>query len=113
MGCNQKDFRIQKVARVLTQDPSRTLPELANACQISTSRLSHLFKDEVGIDVKHYRLDCRLQMAAGMLQSSEMPIKGIAYSAGYRHYSSFARAFKTHFGLSPGCYRKRQLQEAA
>jgi hypothetical protein len=29
--------------------------------------------------------------------------KEIAYTAGYRHTSSFVRAFKTHFGLSPGC----------
>jgi AraC-like DNA-binding protein len=41
-----------------------------------------------------------------------MQIKEIAYTAGYRHNSSFARAFKTHFGLSPACYR-RKLKEAA
>jgi len=25
------------------------------------ARLSHLFKDEIGVNVKHYRLDCRLK----------------------------------------------------
>jgi transcriptional regulator GlxA family with amidase domain len=104
----QRDFRIQEVVQVLNEDPSRTLPELARTCQISMSRLSHLFKDEVGVNVKNYRRDCRLQVAAAMLVSTRMLVKQIAYSAGYRHTSSFVRAFKTHFGLSPACYRSRR-----
>jgi AraC family transcriptional regulator of arabinose operon len=108
-----KDRRIQKAVEVLNQDLSRTLPELAHSCQISVSRLSHLFKDEIGINVKNYRLDCRLQVAAAMLESTGMPIKELAYTTGYRHTSSFVRAFKNHFGLSPTGYRRRQIQHAA
>jgi transcriptional regulator GlxA family with amidase domain len=104
-GSRTRDCRIQEVVQVLNEDPSRTLPELARSCQISMSRLSHLFKDEIGINVKDYRLDCRLQVAAAMLVSTRMLVKQIAYSAGYRHTSSFVRAFKTHFGMSPACYR--------
>jgi len=69
------------------------------------SRLSHLFKHEMGTNVKNYRLDCRLQVGAALLLSTGTPIKEIAYSAGYHHTSSFARAFKTRFGSSPACYR--------
>ena len=112
-GARQKDFRIQKVVEVLNQDPFRTLPELAHSCQISVSRLSHLFTDEIGINVKNYRLDCRLQVAAAMLVSTGMPIKELAYTTGYRHTSSFVRAFKNHFGLPPTCYRRSAGQRAA
>jgi len=75
--------------------------------------LLHLFKDDIGVDLKYYRLDCRLQMAAEMLLSTYKLVKEIAYSAGYRHCSSFVRVFKTHFGLSPACYRKNRLQRVA
>jgi transcriptional regulator GlxA family with amidase domain len=109
----QKDFRIQRAVQALNRNPFHTLPELAHNCQISTSRLSHLFKKEVGINIKLYRLDCRLQVAAEMLVLTDKPIKEIAHSAGYRHCSSFVRAFHTHFGLSPACYRKKQVQRAA
>jgi transcriptional regulator GlxA family with amidase domain len=110
---SQRDFRIQRAVHFLNNEPFRTLPELAHNCQISTSRLSHLFKKEVGINIKLYRLDCRLQVAAEMLVLTDKPIKEIAHSAGYRHCSSFVRAFHTHFGLSPACYRKKQVQRAA
>jgi transcriptional regulator GlxA family with amidase domain len=108
----QKDFRIQRAVQVLNEDPSRTLPELAHSCQMSMSRLSHLFKDEIGLNVKNYRIDCRLQIAAAMLVLTSMPIKEIAYTARYHHSSSFARAFKTHFGLSPAGYRTKLGQTA-
>jgi AraC family transcriptional regulator of arabinose operon len=101
----QGDFRIRKVIQVLKEDPSRTLPELAHGCQISMSRLSHLFKREIGTNVKTYRLEYRLEVAAALLLSTGTPIKEIAYSAGYHHPSSFVRAFKTRFGSSPACYR--------
>ena len=107
-GYRQKDFRIRQVVEVLNENPSRTLPELANSCQVSTSRLSHLFKDETGTNVKNYRMDCRLEKAAATLVSTAVPIKQIAYTAGYRHTSSFVRAFKTHYGMSPSRYRRHQ-----
>src|SRR5260370_20765328 len=108
-GSRQKDFRINKVVEVLNQDPSRTLPELARSCQISVSRLSHLFKDEIGINVKNYRLDCRLQVAAAMLESTGMPIKEIAYTTGHQQTSSFVPPFKNHFGFSPTLYLRTPI----
>jgi AraC-like DNA-binding protein len=110
-GLRQNDLRIQNVIKLLNKDPLRTLPDLAGNYQISASRLSHLFKSEAGINVKNYRLDCRLRLAARTLMSTDMPIKAIAYSAGYGHCSSFVRAFKTHFGVSPASYRR--LRRAA
>jgi AraC-like DNA-binding protein len=109
----QGDFRIRRVIQVLKEDPSRPLPELAYACQMSMSRLSHLFKREIGTNVKNFRMDCRLQVAATLLLSTGTPIKVIAYSAGYQHASSFVRAFKTRFGSSPACYRKERARKSA
>jgi AraC-like DNA-binding protein len=110
---NLGDFRIRRVIRVLKENPTLTLPELAYACQISMSRLSHLFKHEIGTNVKNYRLDCRLQVAAALLLSTGTAIKEIAYSAGYQHTSSFVRAFKTRFGSSPASYRRERARKSA
>jgi len=108
----RQDFRIRKVIQVLKEEPSRTFPERAHGCQISESRLSHLFKREVGTNLKNYRLDCRLQVAAGLLLATGTPIKEIAYTTGYQHTSSFVRAFKTRFGFSPASYRSEHTTQA-
>jgi AraC-like DNA-binding protein len=76
------------------------------------SRLSHLFKREIGSNVKNYRLDCRLQIAVALLLSTDTPVKEIAYTAGYHHTSSFVRAFKTRFGFSPACYRREHATKS-
>ena len=109
----REDGRILRVVQVLKEDPSRSLTELAGSCQISMSRLSHLFKREIGTNVKNYRLDCRLQVAAALLLSTATSIKEIAYTTGYNHSSSFVRAFKVRFGLSPTCYRRERERKSA
>ena len=110
-GSRQNDLRVRRVVQLLNQDPSHLCPELAHTSQISASRLSHLFRDAIGTNVKNYRLDCPLQLAAHMLESTETPIKVVAYSVGYKHCSSFVRAFKIRYGASPVSYRK--LRQAA
>jgi len=36
-----------------------------------------------------------------ILETTNMPIKQIAYELGYHHTSSFVRAFERHTGVSP------------
>ena len=104
----QKDFRIQEAVRLLNENASFTLSELARRCHLSISRLSHLFKAETGFTVKNYRRHCRFRAAARMLETTDLSIKEVAYAVGYHHTSSFVRAFILHSGASPNNYRKRQ-----
>src|SRR5579864_629997 len=101
----QTDSRIAKAVRLLNEDPSRTLADLACGCALSLSRLSHLFRAETGLTLKEFRRNRRLEAAMKMLATTDMPIKQIAYALGYRHTSSFVRAFELHVGVSPSEYR--------
>ena len=49
----------------------------------------------------------RLQRAAGQLANTSMPVREIAEASGYKSLQSFARAFRSVFGLPPAQYRKR------
>jgi len=107
----QTDFRIDKAVRLLNENSSRTLADLACGCTLSISRLSHLFKDKTGLTVGKFRRNCRFEAAMKMLATTDMPIKQIAYALGYRHTSSFVRAFERHAGVSPSDYRKYAIRE--
>jgi AraC-like DNA-binding protein len=112
MEPRHSDFRIEKTARLLHENSSQTVGEVAGACSLSTSRLSHLFKTEVGTTVGKFRCTCRFSEAKRMLSDTpEMAIKEIAYTLGYHHTSSFTRAFEHNVGESPTDYRKHQLQK--
>lgn len=107
----QKDFRIQEAVRLLNENSSYTLAEVARRCHLSISRLSHLFKVETGLTVEKYRRNCRFQAAAYMLATTDLTIKQIAHALGYHHASSFVRGFELYSGVSPGNYRKHQASE--
>ena len=109
MGPIQKDLRIQEAVRLLNEDACCTLTELARRCHLSVSRLSHMFKAETGLTVEKYRRNCRFQVAAKMLATTDLPIKQIAYELGYHPTSSFVRAFELQSGASPNNYRKHQV----
>ncbi len=79
---------------------------------LSSSRLSHLFKTATGSSLQTYLSNCRLEKAAELLQSTEMPIKEVSYSVGYRHAPSFVRAFRNKYASSPNDYRNQQRLHA-
>ena len=107
----QTDLRIAKAVRLLNEDPSRTLADLACGCALSLSRLSHLFRAETGLTLNEFRRNRRFEAAMKMLATTDMPIKQIAYTLGYRHTSSFVRAFEVHAGVSPSDYRRSEIRD--
>jgi AraC-like DNA-binding protein len=55
-----------------------------------------------------YLTHWRLQLGARALTSDSRSIAEIASDVGYETEASFNRAFKRHFQLPPGRYRKRR-----
>ncbi len=107
------DYRIRKVLESVERDPSRSVPDLAKLVRLSSSRLGHLFRLQVGVDLSHFLRNARLERAAELLLRTELSIKEITATVGYHHPSSFDRGFRKKFGMSPANYRKKcRLNEA-
>ena len=68
---------------------------------ISPSTLSHLFRTELEVSFSQYLLRRRMERAASLLQAGELPLQDICRLCGYSEYSSFFRAFRSHYGCSP------------
>jgi len=80
--------------------------ELAAAVGLSSSRLAHLFRDEVGQSIRSYVVERRLSMAAFLIVQTDERISQIAYGVGFGDISNFNHAFKKKFGMAPGAYRE-------
>ena len=52
-----------------------------------------------------------MKVAMRLLSVDELEIYLIAYYVGYANYTSFARAFRRHFGYSPKIYREKMSRE--
>lgn len=107
--CRTADPRVNLVLALTVETPTLHVTDLARACQLSPSRLSHLFKQCTDTPLGTYLCLCRLNYAEQLLVSTTQSIKAVSYFAGYKHTSSFLRAFKSHFGKSPLQYRRGRL----
>ena len=82
-----------------------SLTEFAQSVNLSVWRLCHIFKSDVGMPpIKYLRL-LRMERAKGLLESSFLSVKEIAYQVGLNDESHFVRDFKSTYGYSPAIYR--------
>jgi transcriptional regulator GlxA family with amidase domain len=99
--------RLNKVLRIIHSRPACSVSELALEVHLSPAHLQRLFKQKTGLHVRDLIGEQRLQKAAHLLRSSDLPIKEIAFAVGYEHHSSFVRAFQRRFGQPPRSHRQQ------
>ena len=85
-----------------------SVESLARQVGVSRTVLAERFKHFLDQPPMQYLARWRLQLAAQHLKSSDLPIKAIADRTCYESEAAFSRAFKRHFGLPPGDWRRRQ-----
>lgn len=96
----------EKIADVLSyinENITRQLSvdELAAVSYLSRYHFMRLFKSQTGCTVHTYIRQKRLTLAARLLREG-MSAAAVAAECGFSDYSTFHRAFKQTFGVSPG-----------
>lgn len=81
-------------------DGDLNVKTLAAALHVSPSGLTHLFKKEFGIPMHKYILQKRLVHAKRLIEEGEALTRLYA-DVGFRDYSSFYKAYVSHFGHAP------------
>jgi AraC family transcriptional regulator of arabinose operon len=101
------DLRIQAVLAVIETNFCREVSfrALARSVNLSTSRLRHLFKEEVGMTPTQYVKFLRLQRAKQLLETSFLSVKVIMARVGMSNESHFVSDFKKAYGHTPARYR--------
>jgi AraC-like DNA-binding protein len=90
----------QAALDVLADRPDTPLATLATEAHLSPSRLSHLFRAEVGLPVRSYRRWARFLLAADALRTGAT-LSDAAHSAGFADAAHLHRTFRDQFGLRP------------
>lgn len=85
----------------------RSASPAAAAGQVVVGKPCRMLPDQPPMQ---YLAHWRLQLAAQHLKPSDLPLKTIADRNGYESEAAFSRAFKRHFGLPPGDWRRRQTR---
>lgn len=89
---------IERIRANVTGNPP--LDELARAAGLSNSRLVNLFKSQVGVPVRRYRLWHRLFVACGQLAGGAT-ITEAAHASGFTDGAHLSHTFRDILGISP------------
>jgi AraC-like DNA-binding protein len=108
VGCND-DLRRLDLARriIMTQhSPPPQISDIARRVGMSETKLKRAFKARFGSTLFDMSLDARMRHALELLRCKHMAVGQVAYAVGYSHQTSFASAFKRHFGFLPRAVRQ-------
>lgn len=94
---------------LITGNLDRTLDIalIAEKLHVTREHLTRVFRSQTGMSPGQFAGAERMRVAARLLIDNTLSIKEIAERLGYDSASSFARTFKTHFGISPASYKTR------
>ncbi len=87
-----------------------TLSEIARHFFVSESTITQTFRKKMGVSFYRCVTQRRL-IAAKILIEKGIPLDSVAEQVGFSDYSSFFRAFKQEYGISPRQFRKMQAEE--
>ncbi|MEC0232125.1 helix-turn-helix domain-containing protein [Paenibacillus alba] len=114
---NQFDNRVEVILHYLSEHYMEEIKidNLAKLVCLSPSRLSHLFKHQIGESIVEILVKIRLKKSESMLKFTSRPVTEIALAVGFNSLDYYTRKFNEFFDMTPSAYRKQytQTQKAA
>jgi len=110
----QLDARLHEAVLFVVGHLDRPLnvPAIADAVKLSPSRLSHLFKQQLGVSPARFLELRRIERAQALLESSSLSIGAIARATGFSSQFYFSTRFRAVAGMSPRDWRRRPRLDA-
>jgi AraC-like DNA-binding protein/mannose-6-phosphate isomerase-like protein (cupin superfamily) len=105
------DERIENIINYIKENLNEDLSidTLASRFYMSKYHLMHKFKAQTGYTLHNYIQQKRLIYASSLIKQG-MKITQACMESGFGDYSSFVRAFKKTFGLSPKNYYRESME---
>jgi AraC-like DNA-binding protein len=108
MAKDNEDMAIRKVAES-TRGTQVTVEELAFLCNTSLSSFKRRFIKIYGLPPQKWMVQQKMQMAAGLLKHPDERSGSVFEKVGYENHSSFTKAFKQQYGITPKAFQEEHL----
>jgi len=99
-----KQVRLYILRNLHTELPS--LKQLGLIHRTNRTKLKEGFKKIYGTTIPRFHMQKRLEKAALLIRSTELPFSIIAQKCGFKDHSHFSKNFRRQYGQTPSVYRK-------
>lgn len=101
--------RIHTLVEYIRKNLAEPLPleTLAQISRLSISRLSFLFRKQLGTTPQRFVEAQRMERARRLLQAARIRVTDVAAEVGFDDPFYFSQRFRHHTGMSPRQYRDR------
>ncbi|AGB42395.1 DNA-binding domain-containing protein, AraC-type [Halobacteroides halobius DSM 5150] len=105
---NQKEGYIKRAISFIENNYHRkiTVSELANYVGIDRSYLWSIFKKKVSTSPQQFIIHFKINKARELMKKSNISIREVAQSVGYKDPLAFSKIFKKKEGISPAEFKK-------
>lgn len=84
----------------------KSISDISKKLSYSEYYLAHLFKDKMGVTIKQYVQEKKMEAAKAFLRDDSNSVSDISEKLGYATTHAFSQAFKRSVGMSPSEYKK-------
>ena len=88
-------------------DREISVSDIASVANFSVSHMRVLFKNAYGQSPVQYLNAVRVERAKEMIESNLFSLEEVAYACGFQNVYYFSKVFKSHTGITPGKYSKK------
>jgi AraC-like DNA-binding protein len=109
MGVSDPHPQVRKAIQYIEEhlnEVTLTVNRIARALGINSTYLAHLFSTQTGVRATHYITGQRVELAKGLLATTDWQVKRIAYESGHANADWFSQVFRNYTGMSPREYRR-------
>jgi AraC family transcriptional regulator len=106
--CEGSGAWVRRVCDDIRREPCAewSLAGIAATARVHPMHVARTFRRRVGVSLGQFVRAERLAWARAALSASDTSLATIAIDAGFYDESHFIRAFRRHFGATPGSYRR-------
>lgn len=112
---NDKTLALDEVKKYLEEHYNEeiSVEQLAGMVELSPKYFAEVFKKTYGSGVMEYVARIRMDRAKQLMLGSDLLLREVAHSVGYKDEFYFSRKFKKEIGLSPSEYMKTRKNRIA
>lgn len=107
---NVNEALVRDMVRYLHDNYSRAIRvrDVAAQVHLSERHTNRLFRQVMGVSIKEYLTNFRLEIAAQLLLNRQSSVTEVAYATGYHDVRYFITLFRQHTGFTPAAFQRRE-----